>query len=245
MDSVRRVSEWTYGCYVWILFVLVMLTLGSLIVLLRRPSYARPVARSAARTLFRLAGMPISARGLDRLPRQPHILLVNHTSFLDPIVLTALLPARPGYAFTARQQYTSQALLWPLLRALGTVILGRHTALQRKTSNVDLLKATVSRGENLVVFPEGGFTPEAGLKSFHSGAFVAAAAAHVPIVVAGLRGARTALRLGTWLPHRTAINLEIGAVLMPDGKDASALQKLSDAAHHAMLPLTGERDATA
>lgn len=245
MNKLRQASEWGYGCYTWILFSLVLLFFGSLIILLHKPSYGRPIARSAARMLFRLARMPIAAKGIDRLPDQPHILLVNHTSFLDPLALTALLPVRPGYAFAVRQQYPSQSLLWPLLKTLGTVNLKRHSTPQHHSSNIELLKAVLRRGDNLVIFPEGGFTPNAGLHPFHSGAFVVAAAENVPIVIAGLRGARTALRLGTWLPHRTAITLEIGPVFMPNGKDAPSLQQLSEAAHEAMLPLTGENDSAA
>jgi 1-acyl-sn-glycerol-3-phosphate acyltransferase len=94
-----------------------------------------------------------------------------------------------------------------------------------------------------VIFPEGRFVPEEGLGHFHSGAFVAAASEKVPIVIAGLHGARTALRLGSWLPRRAAIELRIGAVLMPDGKDAVSLSRLSEEAREAMLPLTGEKDA--
>ncbi|HJU71267.1 MAG TPA: lysophospholipid acyltransferase family protein [Paucimonas sp.] len=240
---VRRFAEWVYGCYAWGVFILLVLSCGGLVMLLRTPSRGRPVVRFAARMSFRLARMPVSVTGLDHLPAEPHILLVNHTSFLDAIALTALLPPRPGYAFIARQQFASQRIFCPLLRALGTVILKRAGS-SHGTSNIDRMIAAVLRGENLVVFPEGGITSEAGLKPFHSGVFVAAANAQVPIVVAGLRGARTALRLGTWLPRHSAIHLEIGPTLIPAGKDPSALLQLRTEAHRAMEPLSGESDAT-
>lgn len=241
MSRLRRFAAWSYGCYAWLIFALVLLCAGSLIILLRAPRHGRPAARAGMRLLFRLAGVPISVHGGERLPHTPHILLVNHTSFLDGLALTALLPARPGYAFVVRQQYASQSLLCPLLRGLGTVVLQhdhRHAA-----TNVDLLKMALRRGKNLIVFPEGGFVPETGLQSFHSGAFIAAIAENVPIVVAGLRGTRKALRLGTWLPRRTAIALEVGPVLQPGAAGADQELKLRQAAHQAMLPLSGEEEA--
>jgi 1-acyl-sn-glycerol-3-phosphate acyltransferase len=107
------------------------------------------------------------------------------------------------------------------------------------------LRLALKRSSNLIVFPEGRILPQEGLGHFHSGAFIAAAAEHVPIVVAGIHGAREALRLGSWLPRRRAIELRIGPVLLPHGKDKAALSRLAEAAHRAMEPLTGETDAAA
>lgn len=235
-------GKWCYGSYAWLAFALILLFFGSLIVLVGKPGLARPIARFTTRILFRLGAIPISARGLERLPRVPHLLLVNHTSFLDGLVLSALLPARPGYAFIARQQYASQALLWPLLRALGMIVLRRSTP-EHRTSNVSVLSAALRRGESLIVFPEGGIIPDPGLRTFHTGAFVAAANVNVPVVIAGLRGTRHALPLGTWLPRHVPITLEIGPVLYPEGQDMQSVLRLRKAAHDAMVPLTGEKDA--
>lgn len=240
MSRLRRFAAWSYACYAWLVFALVLLSIGTLVILLQSARHGRPVARLGMRLLFRLAAMPVSAHGVERLPHTPHILLVNHTSFMDGLALTALLPARPGYAFVVRQQYPSQSLLYPLLRGLGTVVLDHDH--HHAAKNVDLLRAALRHGKNLIVFPEGGFAPETGLKSFHSGAFIAAVAENAPIVVAGLRGTRKALWPGTWLPCRTAIELEVGPVFQPDASDPEPELKLREQAYQAMLPLTGEED---
>lgn len=242
MNRIRRLGEWGYGCYAWILLCAILLVFGSLIILCGRPRCARPLARYATRSLFFLGGMPISIHGQQRLPDEPHILLLNHTSFLDPLALLALLPPKPGYAFTARQQYASQALLWPLLKAVGTIIL-RHAEPQHSSSNLALLAGHLRRGENLIIFPEGGIAPEEGLKPFHSGAFVVATSEQVPVVIAGLHGAREALKLGTWLPRRAAITVEIGEVFLPEDLRAKSSQQLKKEAREAMQPLTGESNA--
>lgn len=238
---VRQIGAWAYGCYAWSVFALIMLCFGVPVLLLRRPSQGRPVARFGARLLFWLAAVPLSVKGLDRLPHRSHVLVVNHTSFLDGLVLTALLPARPGYAFTVRQEFEIQRLLCPLLKGLGAVVLG-HSRAGHGASNADLMTAALRRGKNLVIFPEGGFSPEPGLKPFHSGAFVAAANANAPVAVAGLRGTRSALRPRTWLPRRVGITLEIGPVLTPSGNDQDAIAQLSATARRVMAPLSGEFD---
>jgi len=99
------------------------------------------------------------------------------------------------------------------------------------------------QGERLIVFPEGGFVAEPGLRAFHTGAFVAAVSENNPVVVAALCGTRQVLRPRTWLPRRAPITLEIGPVLVPQGKDMQSILRLCDAAHAAMAPLTGEPDA--
>ncbi|HJV73837.1 MAG TPA: lysophospholipid acyltransferase family protein, partial [Noviherbaspirillum sp.] len=106
-----------------------------------------------------------------------------------------------------------------------------------------LLAGHLRRGENVIVFPEGGIAPEEGLKPFHSGAFVVATSEKVPVVIAGLHGAREALKLGTWMPHRAVITVEIGEVFLPEEIEAKSSQQLKEEAREAMEPLTGESDA--
>ncbi|SMP49796.1 lysophospholipid acyltransferase family protein [Noviherbaspirillum suwonense] len=234
-----RLSGWLSSTYAWSLAAVLLPVFVLLIMALRRPALARPVARAGARLLFRLAGMPVAARGLERLPGVPHILLVNHSSFIDGIALVALLPPTPGYAFVVRQQFPVQRLLCPLLRALGTVVLmpagaGSHAG------NAALLVQALRRRGNLVIFPEAGFVPEPGLRRFHSGAFVAARRTGAPLVTAGLRGARLALKPRRWLLVRATMSLDIGAVLDPRHGD---MRLLMAAARAALLRLSGEPDA--
>lgn len=239
---ISLVAAWAYGCYAWSLFSLVLLTWGTVVMLLQRPAIGRRVARHGLRLMFRLAGMPLHAQGLDRLPAGPHVLLVNHSSFLDALLLIALLPAPPGYAFTTRRQYFSQGLLYPLVRAVGAIVF-QHPGKEPHTGNVATIVSALKHGDNLLIFPEGGFTPEAGIQPFHSGAFLAAATAQAPVVTAGLRGARAAMRLGTWLPRRTAITLIIGPILQPSSAARDAARASADTARHIIAALAGETES--
>ena len=241
-SGISRLGAWLYGGYVWTVFALVLLLFGTIVILLRKPQAGRRVARAGARLILRLAWIPHSAQGLEKLPRSPHLLLVNHASFIDSIALTAMLPAQPGYAFAVRQEFPIQRLLCPLLRSLGTVVLASSRR-ARRSKNVARLTAALRRGKNVLVFPEGGFVRSPGLKPFHSGAFVAAAKAGVPVVVAGLRGARAALPPKTWLPRRVPLALEIGPVFIVHETDPEALAPLIARARRAMLPLAGEPDS--
>ncbi|OWW21164.1 hypothetical protein AYR66_18465 [Noviherbaspirillum denitrificans] len=189
--------------------------------------------------MFRSACIPLRVDGLDRLPKHPHILIANHASFLDALILTAALPASPGYAFVARQEFRSQALLWPILRAVGTIILRPHTD-HAAHANIERLRERLEEGDNLVIFPEGAIARAPGLRPFHSGAFVIAARHGVPIVLAGMRGARQALPLKTWQPVRTPLMVVVHAVWQPGDDHDGSPEDMAQAAREAMAPLAGE-----
>ncbi len=237
--AARRARTWTYGIYAWLVFGALALPCGGLIMLLGRPATGRRIGRFGTRLLFHLAGVPLSATGLDHLPRAPHVLLVNHASYLDGIVLTALLPAIPGYAFAAKREFARQAVMRRLLAGLGSIFVERDDP-RRGMEDVELMAETLRRGENIVVFPEGTFSREAGLKPFHAGAFLAAARTGAPLVVGGLRGTRAALRGDTWWPRRTRIAFTLGPVLPPPGPEWGDAVGASADARSAMAGLCGE-----
>lgn len=237
--GVRRAGAWVYGAWAWAVLAALALPCGGPIAVLGRPSVGRRLARTGARLLFRLTGTPLSATHLDGLPPGPHVLLVNHASYLDAIALTALLPAVPGHAFTAKREFEGQPAMRRLLAGLGAVFVERVDA-RRGADDVEHMAAALARGEPIVVFPEGTFDRDAGLNPFHAGAFLAAAKAHVPVVVSGLRGTRSALPAGTWWPHRTPIEFEVGQVCAPPAPDWASTVRLRDECRAAMAVLCGE-----
>jgi 1-acyl-sn-glycerol-3-phosphate acyltransferase len=112
----------------------------------------------------------------------------------------------------------------------------------KSAEDVEAVVSALRRGENLVIFPEGTFSREAGLKPFRMGAFVAAARAGVPMVVSGLRGTRLVLRDMSWMPRFGKMQFEIGQTFLPESNDWSAAVGLRDATRAEMLRLCGEHD---
>jgi 1-acyl-sn-glycerol-3-phosphate acyltransferase len=235
----RRELAWIHGAYAWFLFALLLLVFAAPVIVLQRPRAGRRIAHRGARLMFRLLGAMPAAAGIGHLPQRPHVLLVHHASYLDAIVLTALLPAAPGYAFAAKREFAGQWWMRRLITGVGAVFVERYDA-TRGAQDVAVITAALRDGCNVLVFPEGTFKREPGILEFHSGAFMAAAMAGAPVVVAGLRGTREALRSETWLPRRASIALEIGQVLFPSGTDWSATVQLRDRARAEMAGLSGE-----
>jgi 1-acyl-sn-glycerol-3-phosphate acyltransferase len=235
----RRVGAAAYAVYAWILFALVLGATALPVIILQRPAIGRRLMHDGARLLFALLGAPIRAVGLDHLPHRPHILLVNHSSYLDAIALAALLPDNPGYAFSAKRDFARQWWMSRLLKGVGALLVERADA-RRSSEDVESLAQALRRGESVIVFPEGTFKREPGILQFRSGAFMAAGLADVPVVVAGMRGTREALRAGTWRPRHSSVLLEIGPELRATGLDWADTVRLRDKARKEIANLCGE-----
>jgi 1-acyl-sn-glycerol-3-phosphate acyltransferase len=237
----RRAMRALFASWCWLALALTALPAALPVGLLQDPARGRRLMHGAARLFMRLIGMPVHVTGGDKLSAATHLLLVNHGSYLDALALYAALPPSPGYAFVAKQELGGQAAMHAVLSGVGTLFIERFSAL-KGSEDVEAMVAALSAGTRLIVFPEGTFTREAGLKTFRMGAFLAAARAGVPVLVAGLRGGRVALRDGQWMPRRTRLELEIGPSLAARGNDWSAAIRLRDEARQEMLKLCGEHD---
>ena len=74
-----------------------------LVALLPGSRWRWAVMRRSALLLFRLARVPLRVEGLDRWPRdQACVIVANHASYLDGVVLVAALPA--DFAFVAKAE---------------------------------------------------------------------------------------------------------------------------------------------
>ena len=179
--------------------------LALLALLPRLRSGAAPRA-ALARVLLQLAGMPLT-RALRRAPAAGQCVVVcNHASYLDGVVLTAALP--PRFGFVIKREMAAVPLAGALLRRLGSEFVERFDRTRGAADARRVLRNAAS-GHSLVFFPEGTFTRTPGLLKFHTGAFATAARAGCPVVPAVLRGTRRALPPSGALPRPGAIEVEI------------------------------------
>jgi 1-acyl-sn-glycerol-3-phosphate acyltransferase len=189
---------------------------------------------------LRLAAVPLQVRGVENLPRDACVLVSNHASYLDGVILVAALPR--AFAFVAKRELQQHVLLGPPLQRLGVEFVERFD-LQRSVADAGHLADAVQRGRSLLVFPEGTFVERPGLLPFHLGAFLAAARAAVPVVPVAVRGARRLLPGGRWWPQRTRIEVDIGAPLAPPADESdvfAAAVKLREAARGAIATVVEE-----
>jgi len=231
-----------YAAYVGTLFWLLAPLTWAVVAVLPRPDWSRAAARAAAKLLLRLSGLPLRVQGLDRLPQRPCVVVANHASYIDGIVLSAVLP--PVFTFTAKREFADRFIARIFLKRLDAVFVERFEA-SRGAEDARRLAQFARAGKSLAFFPEGTFQRMSGLLPFHLGAFAAAAEAGTPVVPVALRGTRSVLRAGQWFPRRAALSVTVGEPLAPRGAGWAETLRLHDAARATILQHCGEPDLAA
>jgi 1-acyl-sn-glycerol-3-phosphate acyltransferase len=181
----------------------------------------RPVFRLAARALF-----GIRFEGVAHVPRVgPVVLTPNHVSYMDPVLVS--IPIRRTLHYMTLEPFFRVRALGPLIRWARAfpVRLDEADARAVRTA-VRLLHA----GEPLVIFPEGGRSPDGRPAEFRAGAFRIALAADVPVVPVTIAGAFEAWPLHRRLPRPARIRVTYHPALtrkdLPAGADRKALPGL-------------------
>jgi 1-acyl-sn-glycerol-3-phosphate acyltransferase len=236
--------RFVYGIYAVALFLVVVIV--ALIGVLLMPTLGgrRGTARIAARSFFLFAGMPLRARGLENLPAGQCVVVANHASYLDGVVMAAALP--PRFGFVIKREMNEVPLAGLLLRRIGSEFVERFNRHRGGTDARRVLR-TAANGHSLVFFPEGTFTEEVGLGKFHTGAFAIAARAGCPIVPAVILGTRRNMPSTRIFPRPGAIEVRYGAPIVPaaplPGEDPALA--LRDRSRAAILSELGEPDLAA
>jgi len=181
--------------------------------------------------------------GTDRLEglEGPVIFAANHASHLDtPLLLTSLpdrfrhravVAAAADYFFDRRVKALGSALV------ISAIPIDR-TAVSRRS--LDRATALLEDGWNLVIFPEGGRTPDGWAHEFRAGAAFLATRNQVPVVPVHLEGSRRVLRKGGGGLHRSTTHVTFGSPIRPQGELADT-RALSAAIERAVAVLADEQ----
>lgn len=143
-------------------------------------------------------------------PVGPCVLVANHTSFLDPLLLGSAQPSRIVYLMT-EVVWRSPALGWfyRWSKAIPLSTRGQNREPLRAA------RAVLAQGRIVGVFPEAGLSRDGQLMLGSPGAVSLALQAEVPIVPVGIVGASTALPPGAALPRPRRITVRFGAPIPP------------------------------
>ena len=235
----RTVGDTLYAAWFYLVFAIGLLFAWIAAMLLPTLSARWGAIRALARTAFALTGIKVNVTGMENIPRGNAVILFNHTSYMDAIIIAAVLPGEP--AFVAKKEFESNFFTRTLMRRVGVAFVERFDA-AASLADAETVTSMAKEGRLFVFFPEGTFTRRAGLLGFYMGAFKVAAEANLPVVPGILRGVRTLLRGDQWFPRHTAIDVMIEPAIQPTGTDFTAMLSLRDAARGAMLKHVGEPD---
>ncbi len=227
----------------WAALVFGCVTLLTLLLLLVLPGERRRRAavHHAARLILGLLGAWPAVTGLARLPDNSCVVVANHASYLDGMILTAVLP--PRFSFVIKREMTRVPVAHFLLRRIGSQFVERSDGPRRSVDARRIMQEALDDKRSLAFFPEGTFTAEPGLRRFHSGAFQAARRAGKPLVPIVIRGSRHMLPADTWLLDFGRLRVDILEPI-PAGTEQRA-EALATACRTALLARLGEPDLEA
>ena len=235
----RLLSELAYAVWWWFVVGLSVLIGWLIVVILPRLEWRWTALRAIARVALASVGASVAVSGAERVPRGNAMLVFNHSSYVDAVVLAAALPGEP--AFVAKSELARQIFAGPVLRRLGTLFVERYNVVD-SLADAQTVIAAAQQGRVLVFFPEGTFTRRPGLAGFFLGAFKVAAEANLPVLPGVIRGTRSMLRGEQWFPRRAPISVEVLEPIAPSGADFASVLRLRDAVRSAVLARCGEPD---
>jgi 1-acyl-sn-glycerol-3-phosphate acyltransferase len=236
----RSLGGLLYSAWAYISVALFAPPLWLAVVLTPGLKLRRRLARGIARFLFTWIGMPFRVEGGESLKTGgPRIVAPNHASYLDAIVLTALLP--PEFAYVVKREFEKSFISRIFLRRLGSIFVERFDAAQSAGETRKAMDA-LERGESLVIFPEGTFRRYPGLLPFRMGTFAVAVDAAVPVVPVAIQGTRSLLRNGSWLLRHGRMSVTVAPAVHPEGTGWHAGIQLRDRVRAAILERCGEPD---
>lgn len=164
-------------------------------------------------------------RGMDRLAatKGPVIFAANHHSHLDtPLLLTSIPePWRHKVIVGAAADYFFGTRVTSMLSSLviGAIPIER-TKVGRRSA--DLAAELISDGWSLVIFPEGGRSPDGWGQPFRGGAAFLASKTGVPVVPIHVEGTGRILRKGRSLPRPSTTSVTFGRpITAEDGENAT------------------------
>lgn len=185
-----------------------------------------PIARSARTALQDLVATPAvrilaspTVVGLDRIAHldEPVIFAANHASHLDAPLLVSVIPARwrrdlfvagaADYFFDTRLKATTFAFL------LNAVPIERQRV---SRTSVNRLAELLSEGWSMLVFPEGGRSPDGWGQHHTAGAAWLAVRTGLPIVPVYVEGTRRILAKGSRRLRPGSTKVNFGRPLRPD-----------------------------
>jgi 1-acyl-sn-glycerol-3-phosphate acyltransferase len=182
-------------------------------------------ARAWSKAIMKSIFSPMKVTGLDKIDTsKPIVYAVNHASALDIPALYAFLP------FQFRILFKSELLSYPIigwhLKRSGQICINQQQP-ARSAGNIRTALKVLKSGMPLVIFPEGGRTPDGEIKPFLPGAFFLAIKAQVDIVPVALVGTFDLLPMNTYHIKCRPLEMRVGEPISTAGLTLRNMDQVS------------------
>jgi 1-acyl-sn-glycerol-3-phosphate acyltransferase len=161
-----------------------------------------------ARFLTLFSGVRIKISGIENLPKDtPLILVANHQSAADILILLAYLPVH--FRFAVKKELFRIPVFGYYMRKAGYSSVDREVVLSAYKA-LEAITEIIKSGESVLIFPEGTRSKTGELGKFRRGSLLTALRSGAPLIPIAISGSYKVLPIGTWLINPGPIKLSIG-----------------------------------
>jgi 1-acyl-sn-glycerol-3-phosphate acyltransferase len=180
-------------------------------------------SRIWSRLILWTSRVRLHVSGLENLkPNVPYVLCVNHQSHMDiPIVLVAL-PIQ--FRFAAKKELFNVPFLGWHLRRSGHVPIDRENP-RAAVRSLARAAESIRAGTPVVIFPEGGTSPDGSLRPFKGGGFMLATRSQAEVIPVTIRGSRKIFSPKTYHVRGGDVEVIVGKPIRSDSLSSSDLAK--------------------
>ncbi len=187
---------------------------------------AARIAHLWGRLCLRLAGVPVEVEGIDHIESgERYVIMANHESSLDIVVLLTAVPASVELRFLAKKSLFAIPFLGWAMTSAGFIPVDRA---DRSTAAATLSQTLdeVARGGSPLVFPEETWTTDGRLLPFARGGFLVALKSGLPILPVGLEGPRLVLPPNEGIVRPQTVTVRVGEPISTAGLGVSRRRDL-------------------
>jgi 1-acyl-sn-glycerol-3-phosphate acyltransferase len=195
------------------------------------------LARVWAKSLLAASFIRVRVEGLEKLdPKASYVFVSNHESLMDIPAILSVLPFQ--FRFFAKKGLFRIPFLGTHLHRAGHLPVDRSNARASLKSMSEAGRIVAERGVSVLLFPEGGRSPE-GLREFKEGAAYIAIKAGVPVAPMAIVGMRPLLPMGSVHIRSGRVTLRIGEPVATAGMRPSDREELTGHLYREIAALLG------
>ena len=178
------------------------------------------------------ANIKLKKVGLEKIPNEPFLMVGNHKSKFDPMLVSQVFHKR-YIAFITKQDNMKIPLAARFMWRLGYMPVDRSDKLQSLEQFKKAAELISSGASSVGVYPEGSRQPaDVILADFHNGCFNIAMKAKCPIVILVTKGTE---KIHKRYPRRSKVEMKCVQVLYYEDYANMNATELSDYVHDIMF----------
>ena len=198
-----------------------------------------PAARLFCRLLLKAVGAKLIMEG-DFPDDRRYIIMVNHSTLIDPLILAAVSQGRfTGLIAESQTHYP----LWGSLVRMFKVIPIKRGDRDASRQAIEIAEQRLAEGYHVIILPEGTRTLTGKMGPLKKGGFHMAINTGAPILPIGIEGGFAFKSKLSWILRPGQLHVRFGVPLEPETYANLSLEGVMAEVRQRLLILSGEQKA--